>query len=218
MPTARPGDSTPSDGRPSHPPGAVDSRGLPASALSAIDARSLGMSRAGLVPALAGGLGLWAGSLLTQYFGLHYLDTRWSMRLIGIAGLGCLVLCGWAATRLVRRADYPWLMFLAAIAFPLFQPQNKPDSLPWRLESGLSGLALVVLALYAFARMLSRSDELERRIQQEALSFSFSATLVLVVAWNVLQDLLPPLQGVWVASAMSFTWLVGWNLAMRRYQ
>jgi MFS family permease len=175
------------------------------------------MSRAGLLPALVAGAGLWAGALLTQHAGRHHLDAGWAPLLIGLGGVLGLLLCGWAATRLVRRADYPWLMFLAAVAFPLFQPQNKPDSLPWRLASGLWGLALVVLALSAFARMLSRSDELERRIQQEALAFSFAATLVLVVAWTVLQDLLPPLQGVWVAAAMSLSWLVGWNVATRRY-
>ena len=194
---------------------AVETAGAGPSVLPDAGDRWLGMPRAGLLPALTGGALLWAGVLLVQHAGRHYLDA--SIRPVAVAGFACLVIAGWAATRLVRRGDYPWLMFLAAVAFPLFEPQNKPDSLPWRLASGLWGLALVVLALYSFVRMLSRSDELERRIQQEALAFSFSSTLVLAVAWTVLQELLPPLRGVWVAAAMSLSWLVGWNLATRRY-
>jgi hypothetical protein len=182
------------------------------------DDRPLGLSRSGLLLAIAGGISLWVGRLLLQAFGRHHLDVAFQHWLVGAAGLGCLMLAGWAAARLFRVGDTPWLMFLAAVAFPLFQPQSKPDTLPWRLGSGLWGLLLVLLAVRAIARMLARGDELQRRINHEALAFAFAVTLVLVVAWSVLQELLPPLQGVWVASALSSTWLVGFGLAARRYQ
>jgi hypothetical protein len=177
-----------------------------------------GMSRAGLVPALIATGGLWAGLALLLHFGRHYHEPGWALRSAALAGLVGLALAGWMVGRLVRRADYPWLMFVAAIAIPLFQPHNKPDTLFWRLFGGASGLVLVLVAVHAFVRLISRTDELERRINQEALAFAFGVSLLLALAYALLQDLLPPLSGLWVAAAMIASWLVGWNLAVRRYR
>lgn len=176
-----------------------------------------GMSKEGLVPAVAATAGLWLGQSLLLHFGRHYLDP--SMRVYALAGAVGLAVAAVAAVRLARRADYPWLMFVAASALPLYEAQNTTDRLPGvRVASALYGLALVVVALYAFVRMVARTDELERRINQEALAFAFSSSLVLVMAYSLLQELLPPLRGLWVATAMIATWLVGWNTAVRRYR
>ena len=177
-----------------------------------------GMSRAGLAPALIATGGLWAGLALVLRFGRNYLDPSWGNRAFFYAGALALALAGWMVGRLVRRADYPWLMFVAATAIPLYEPQAKPDTLFWRLFSAGYGLVLVLVAVYAFVRMVVRTDELERRINQEALAFAFAASLVLAMAHSLLQELLPPLSGLWVAAAMIATWLVGWNRAVRRYR
>lgn len=177
-----------------------------------------GMSRGGLVPAVVATVGLWAGVALLVSFGQRYLDPRWSVRALFPCGLLCLVVAGVMTTRLVRRADYPWLMFVAALAIPLYQPFDKPDTLFWRTVGAVYGLLLVLAAVYAFVRMVARTDELERRINQEALAFAFVLSLVLALAYALLQDLLPPLRGLWVAAAMIAAWLVGWNLAARRYR
>lgn len=174
------------------------------------------MSREGLLPSLVGVAGLWIGLFLVQAFGLRYMEPGRGR--IGLAGLACLALAAVAVTRLARRADYPWLMFVAALALPLFEPQNKPDTLPWRVFSGAYGLVLVLVAAWAFTRMVARTDELERRINHEALAFAFALTLVLVMAWSLLSDVLPPLGGRWVATGMIAAWLVGWNTAARRYR
>jgi hypothetical protein len=174
------------------------------------------MSREGLLPALFGVAGLWVGLFLVQSFGIRYMEPGRGR--IGLAGLACLVLAAVAVTRLARRADYPWLMLVAALALPLFEPQNKPDTFGWRVFSGLYGLALVVFAAWAFTRMVARTDELERRINHEALAFAFALTLVLVMAWSLLSDVLPPLSGRWVAAGMIAAWLAGWNAATRRYR
>jgi hypothetical protein len=177
-----------------------------------------GMSRRGLVPALVASLSLWAGLALALRYGKRYVDADrelYASLLVGVLGLA---LAAWMVHRLVRRRDYPWLMFVAAVAIPLYEPQAKPDTLSWRLFSALYGLALVLVAVYAFVRMVRRTDELERRVNHEALSFAFAASLVIVMAWSLLQDVLPPLRGLWVASAMIAAWLVGWNAAVRRYR
>ena len=176
------------------------------------------MSRRGLWPAVVAAAGLWGGLALVLRAG--HLSTAPGREFAAslLAGFLLLVLAGWLVQRLARRRDYPWLMFVAAVAIPLYEPQAKPDTLFWRLTSGAYGLALVLVAVYAFARMVRRTDELERRVNHEALSFAFAASLVLVMAWSLLQDVLPPLQGLWVASAMIAAWLVGWNAAVRRYR
>lgn len=178
----------------------------------------LGMSRAGLAPALAGAAGLWLGLALLVHAGRHYHETGWQTRGAFLGGVLGLVLAGWATARLVRRADYPWLMFLAAVAVPLYAPNDKPDVLFWRLFGAVYGLLLVLVAVWAFVRMVARTDELERRINQEALAFAFGTSLVLAVAYALMQDVLPALRGLWVAAGMIATWLVGWNLAVRRYR
>ncbi len=177
-----------------------------------------GMSREGLVPALVATVGLWAGVELLESFGRQYLDPRWSVRILFVCGLLSLLVAGVMTTRLVRRGDYPWLMFVAALAIPLYRPHSKPDVLFWRLFGAAYGLVLVLIAVYAFVRIVARTDERERRINQEALSFAFGVSLVLAMAYALLQELLPPLQGLWVAAGMIACWLVGWNLAARRYR
>jgi hypothetical protein len=191
-----------------------DREGVPATAATLAG----GMSREGFVPAVAASAGLWAGVALLVSFGQRYHDPRWSVRALFVCGLLCLVVAGVMTTRLARRADYPWLMFVAALAIPLYQPFDKPDTLFWRTVGAVYGLLLVLAAVYAFVRMVARTDELERRVNQEALAFAFVLSLVLALAYALLQDLLPPLRGLWVAAAMIVAWLVGWNLAARRYR
>jgi len=176
-----------------------------------------GMSKEGFAPAVVATAGLWLGQSLLLHFGRHYLDP--GLGVYGLAGAASMAAAGAAAVRLVRRADYPWLMFVAAAALPLYQGQNTTDRLAWvRVGSALFALALVALAVWAFARMVRRTDELERRINQEALAFAFAVSLLLVVGWSLLQELLPPLRGLWVATAMIATWLLGWNSSVRRYR
>ncbi|HXY39067.1 MAG TPA: hypothetical protein VEQ10_05325 [Vicinamibacteria bacterium] len=177
------------------------------------------MSRDGLLPALLAVAGLWGGLAVLRLYAWHQLEPGWGVHLgLLLPGFLGLVLAGWMATRLARRRDHPWLMFVAVVVLPIFQPQNKPGVLFWRLVGGVCGLALVAVAVYAFVRMVARTDELERRINQEALSFAFASSLVLAIAYSLFQDLLPPLQGVWVAAAMSATWLLGWNVSWSRYR
>jgi hypothetical protein len=180
---------------------------------------SWGMSRRGLVPAAIAAGGLWAGMALVLHFGRHYLDPGGAPFAVLVAGAVVLVVAGLSVSLLLRWRDYPWLMFVAAAALPLYRAQNTTDRLAWiRATSVLFALAVVVVAVHAFVRMLRRTDELERRVNQEALSFAFAVILVLSVAWSLLQEVLPPLRGLWVGSAMIAAWLVGWNAAARRYR
>jgi hypothetical protein len=63
---------------------------------------------------------------------------------------------------------------------------ERPD-LPARILVALAPLPLFVLFLLAFIRLVSRMDELERRIQLEALAFAYPAVLVLLMTLGLLQ-------------------------------
>jgi hypothetical protein len=90
-------------------------------------------------------------------------------------------------------------------------------------------VALVVLPLFpclgymfCVVRMLRRVDELQRRIQLEAIGFAFAATVILAMAIDLLEQakLLPAIHWGWsgLAAAMGLLWGVGNVIANRRYR
>ena len=90
---------------------------------------------------------------------------------------------------------------------------------PWRdliaLSPMLAGLALPWVVL----RELRRMDELQTRIQLEALGFSFAGTALLTFSYGFLEGLGYPrlsMFGVW--PVMAVLWIVGLVLARRRYE
>jgi hypothetical protein len=56
-----------------------------------------------------------------------------------------------------------------------------------RLPVALAPLPFFLLFLVGFIRLVSRMDELERRIQLEALAFAYPAVLVLLMTLGLLQ-------------------------------
>jgi hypothetical protein len=90
-------------------------------------------------------------------------------------------------------------------------------------------LALVILPLLpalgymgCVVRMLRRVDELQRRIQFEAIGFAFAATVILVMCVDLLEQakILPPIHWGWsgLTAAMAVLWGVGNVIANRRYR
>jgi hypothetical protein len=87
-----------------------------------------------------------------------------------------------------------------------------------RAVFALRDLALLGLAVAFALRAMKRTDELEQRIHSRALAWSYAAALVVLIAHALAEDVLPPLRGTWVASAMLGTWVVAWILTSIRYQ
>ena len=79
-------------------------------------------------------------------------------------------------------------------------------------------LALVVAVFVFLVRTIGRADELERRTHLEALSWSYAIVVVALVAQALIEDLLPPLRGTWIASGMLAIWFLAWVAASIRYQ
>jgi len=135
-----------------------------------------------------------------------------------LAGLVALAVCGLAAYRIVRRHEYPWILGLAAVGLLFYEPLPSPYLIADRLAMALRDLVLVGAAVYFLARTMRAADELERRIQLEALSWSYSVVLVALIAHALAEDVLPPLRGPWVASALLGSWVLAWLVASVRYQ
>ncbi len=74
-------------------------------------------------------------------------------------------------------------------------------------------------ALIAFLRHFRGLDELQRRIQLEAVAFSFLATCLITLTWAFLQNAgLPRFDVSWVAPLLIFLWGIGAAIARRRYE
>jgi hypothetical protein len=75
------------------------------------------------------------------------------------------------------------------------------------------------LAMWAFMRMFRGLDELQRRIQFEAVAFSFLATCLITLTWAFQQNAgLPRFDVSWVAPLLIMLWGLGLALAKRRYE
>ena len=74
-------------------------------------------------------------------------------------------------------------------------------------------------ALWAFLRFFRGLDELQRRIQLEAVAFSFLATCFITLTWAFQQNAgLPRFDVSWVAPLLILLWGLGLGIAKRRYE
>jgi hypothetical protein len=80
-------------------------------------------------------------------------------------------------------------------------------------------LPIIPSALWAFMRMFRGLDELQRKIQFEAVGFSFLATCLITLTWAFQQNAgLPRFDVSWVAPLLILLWSLGLGIAKRRYE
>ena len=90
---------------------------------------------------------------------------------------------------------------------------------PWRDVIALSPMIPAAAMAWVILRELRRMDELQRRIQLEALGFSFAGTAILTFSYGFLEGLgYPRLSMFTVWPLLAGLWIVGLVLARRRYQ
>ena len=135
-----------------------------------------------------------------------------------LAGLASIFLAGVAAWKLGRAGLYSWLLPLAAANLFLLQPGRAGDLRTWRLEWGVMGLVWTLAAVLVFARLLRRSDELERRLHLEGAFFALAFGLVGSVVYALFENRLPVLRAQWVSVAMLVAWWGGFQLKALRYR
>jgi hypothetical protein len=90
---------------------------------------------------------------------------------------------------------------------------------PWRDLVALSPMLPAAATAWVVLRELRRIDELQRRVQFEALGFSFAGTAILTFSYGFLEGLgYPRLSMFTVWPILAVLWVVGLALARRRYQ
>ena len=89
----------------------------------------------------------------------------------------------------------------------------------WRYPLVLAPVLPAVGMLFAVLRYLRGIDELERRIQLEALAFAFGASAIATFAYGFLEGAgWPHLNWTFVWPVMGTFWIAGVVLARRRYR
>lgn len=89
----------------------------------------------------------------------------------------------------------------------------------WRFLVILAPVAPVITAVLAVVDRMRTLDELQQRIQLEALAFAFGTTAVLTFSYGFLEGVgLPHLDWTFVLPLMSALWGIGLLVANRRYR
>ncbi|MCV2350421.1 hypothetical protein [Paucibacter sp. Y2R2-4] len=96
---------------------------------------------------------------------------------------------------------------------------QKDMATPWRDLLALSPMLPGALVVWAILRQLSRLDELQRRVQFEALAMAFAGTAFISFSYGFLEGLGYPRLSMFVIwPLMAGLWMLGLVLASRRYK
>lgn len=83
----------------------------------------------------------------------------------------------------------------------------------------LSPVIPAAFMCWAVVRQLRRLDEMQLRIQFEALGFAFAASALLTFSYGFMENIgAPHLPWLWVWPIMGMMWIVGLMIAKKRYQ
>jgi len=95
-------------------------------------------------------------------------------------------------------------------------------SAPWRVLVALFPLLPTFGYIWSVVRMLRQVDELQRRIQLEAIGFAFAATVIVAMAVDLLTQarIVPAVHWGWCGlwCVMALLWALGHVIAYRRYR
>ena len=90
---------------------------------------------------------------------------------------------------------------------------------PWKYLIAVAPMLPALVVPVAVVRFLREIDELQRRIQLEALAVAFTATAVITLTYGFLQNAgLPDLSWIWVWPIMGISWVIGLAVARWRYR
>lgn len=88
----------------------------------------------------------------------------------------------------------------------------------WRIPVAVAPVIPICFALWAFLRALGRMDELQRRIQLNAIGIGFGATGIVTFTYGFLELVgFPMMSYLWVLPMMAVFWGIGTAFATWRY-
>ena len=112
------------------------------------------------------------------------------------------------------------LAYVVVLVASITVLQQTPHfAAPIRAVVAVTPTIPAVFGLLVFVRFLGSMDELQRRIQLDALGFAFGATAILTFAYGLLENAgVPQLRAIWLAPLMVMLWGCGAAVASRRYR
>jgi hypothetical protein len=142
--------------------------------------------------------------------------------LFAAGGVLLIAVVAFLFRKMIRRRDY-WPVFLAgAVTFASFFRFDKaPIAGGTVLEKPLILLPLLpaALATWAFLAMIREADELERRINYQALALACAVTFAACLGYSLLEDLgLPRISSFWWWLVLAISWGVGLTIYSRKYR
>lgn len=109
-----------------------------------------------------------------------------------------------------------YFIFIVASVFCL---QRINVGAPWKYLIAGAPFFPALLLLLVIVRVIRELDELQRKIQFEAIAFSFSAVAVISFGYGLLENAgMPPLNLIWICPLMTICWSSSVWFARRRYQ
>ena len=110
------------------------------------------------------------------------------------------------------------LLYIVVLVLSIVLLRNLGES-PLRFPAAILPLFPIVLGLIAFLRFFGELDELQKRIQLDALAFSFVTTGLLTFSYGLLENAgLPQIPFTAVFPLMIALWGLGSVIASWRYR
>ena len=95
----------------------------------------------------------------------------------------------------------------------------SPNAAWWRVPLALTPVIPIIFAMIAYMRFMRRIDEMQRRIQFEALAFGFASAGIITFSYGFLENVgFPHISWLWVWPLMMALWGIGGAIAARRYR
>jgi hypothetical protein len=108
--------------------------------------------------------------------------------------------------------------YVVVLVISVLLIESQPHA-AWRIPVALAPLIPTGFALAAFLRYLHDADEMQQRLQLEAIGFSFGATGMLTFAYGFLQNVgFPALSWIYILPLMIALWGIGSGVAAARYR
>ncbi|KAA3648214.1 MAG: hypothetical protein DWQ07_04250 [Chloroflexi bacterium] len=106
------------------------------------------------------------------------------------------------------------LLLLGAAIFIRANPET-----PWRYILAILPVLPGIYAAWSVSEEISRRDELQQKMQLEALSFAFGGTALVTLAIGLLDMAgVEQLNGAWYVPIMMALWGLGQWIAKRKYR
>ncbi len=122
-----------------------------------------------------------------------------------------------AAKRYLREFLSAMLLYVVAVVGTSWLLEQLGAS-PWRWLIAVVPVLPIAFALVAFLRYLNRMDELQQRIQLNAIGFAAGATGMVTLTLGFLEDAgVPCLSWVWIFPMLIVFWGAATFVISRRY-